>query len=618
MNSTKLKIVPDLDIREWVNPDPDTLPEQKRSGYLKLRSALVAAIGGMSVRAAAKAYDVDRRALSKALKFAPSLGPDGRAVGFRACVPYRHRVSRLPERSKEPVRSGPGAFTRLMAATPGLPELVHGYSGPLPTGKYKCRKFNSLFGKVLNLSRRIHGAESYPFDVADSGRRALLEYIKRERHKRAEQQCPEAFPEEQPSHAMRVLFRDAPLDRIEYDAHTADIQLKLAIDAPDGSTVVRTLRNVTLLIAICAVSRHILSYVLRFGAYNQLDVLTLFHRALEPWTPRQLIVPGMSYPDGAVIGLANLLPERSPRGIMIAGDNALAHHADAVIGNLQVHHRGVLNLGKAYVPESRPIVEAFFRRIEEGGLRGIAGSFQPASTNTSGPVATTNMRPDHYPLHFQAFEDLMDVLVAGHSVTPHSGLHLNTPVDRLKTHLVQGGWHFESADSCSDATRLTTVRIRPTVRGSRRAGKPPYVEWGSSKYRSPRLDMDWSRIGTCLDADVNLEDIRTMVLLDPKGGGPLFKLHAMPPWDQSPHTLAMRRAILSARKRGLLEIEGASDAIEAYHNMVRSKAFKAGTHVTQLAQLEASGHAYRPQPVQPAPKTPAPRGGRFSFNKERG
>lgn len=621
MKKLSLENITDADIRTWPNPDPKTLPEDRRDAYVARRSALMAVVGGMTIRAAAKAYCVSRSTLSSCVEKALLPGPDGHPLGFRACIPYRHRQPK-PEVAglvEPPAAKGPGAFSRLVAATEGLAATIDGYSGPLPTGKRKCRRFDRFFRTVLNAVREAHGKAGYPFDVPDHGRRALREYVKRTRLQRKEAARPEVDQDAPLSSNLRGLFQDGPLDRIEYDAHTVDVELQLSIDTPDGSPVLRPIQQITLLVAICAVTRYVLGYVLRFGAYNQLDVLRLFHRVLQPWLPRELIVPNMQYGPGAVIGVQALTGHQAARGLLLAGDNAFAHLAHAVVGNLRSHHRGVLNYGKAHIAEARGIIEAFFRRLEEGALREIAGAFQPGSMVEEGRTKTNYLRPEDHPIHAEAFFDLIDVIVAGHNITPHSGLQLRTPAERLRTHIHGGGWIFEAADTDADAARLTTVRIHPTVRGNQKTGKLPYIEWGHAKYRSPKLEGAWSRVGKRHAAEVNLEDVRTMVLLDTDGSGPWSKLHALPPWDASPHDLLLRKSIMSARSRGLLEIEGSSDAVAAYHEMVRTKAWRDGAGVDQLAQLNRTRGSTTPsaKTSRLQPVAFAPREGRFSFGAGR-
>ena len=102
MRALLLEAITEADIRTWPNPDPGTLPAAKREGYLKRRAALTAVVGGMSIRAAAKAYGVGRDALAESAEKALQPGADGRLLGFRACVPYAHRKQPRDEGAPAP------------------------------------------------------------------------------------------------------------------------------------------------------------------------------------------------------------------------------------------------------------------------------------------------------------------------------------------------------------------------------------------------------------------------------------------------------------------------------------------------------------------------------------
>ncbi|HEX7323795.1 MAG TPA: hypothetical protein VF292_00385 [Rhodanobacteraceae bacterium] len=606
-----------VDIRQYPNPNPESLPEKQRAEYARRRAALTDVLGGSTIRSAAKQHHVNRSTLADDRQKFHALGPDGKPLGFRACIPWRFRKE-SPDRppTQVPTKKAPGAFTRLVAATPGAQDAIDRFAAPLPTGKRKNTKFDALHRTILALVTKVHGKDGYPFDTPDRGRRALLAYIKRARKTR---QCAKAAAVEGTSpRIMRLsqIFQLNPLDRVEYDAHTIDVDMRLKVPAPDGGHVLRAIKQVTLLAAICPVSRYLLGYILKFGAYNEIDVLRLFHKVLLPWQPRQLIVPGMAYAPGAVLGLPAACDGRALRAVVSAGDNAFAHHAKAVRGNLLRHHRGVLHFGPAHVPEVRPMIEAFFRRIEQGALRSIAGGFHPGSRSGDPRSASTLLSADDHPLHWEGMYDLMDVLASGHNVTPHSGLHERLPVDALRDYLASGAWAFEVADPVADARQLLTVRVHPVVRGNKKAGKVPYIEWQGARYRSPKLDCSWSQVGVPQNADVYLEDVRTMVLLD-TDGTVWSKLTAMSPWDRTPHDLALRQKVNSARHRGLIRIVGGDDAIDAYNRFVMAEAAAGNRSAEQYGQLAygATGVATTPKPVSHPRLDVAPRAGRFSFER---
>lgn len=604
-----------FDIRKWEMPDPETLPEKRRDEFVRRRDAQIAVLQGTTLRHATRLFNVNRQTLADiGIKFyLPA--PDGKPWGFRACIPYAARKETFVEEGVlPPSKKGPQAFAKVIAATPQARVLIEAYRAALPNGKRRNTKFDGLHAKVIAAIRRAHGDAVYPFDTPDKGRRALLKFIQRLRERRVAALAPALEAAEPEVTKLRQLFQLKPLDRIEYDGHTIDVDWRIEVPTPDGNTILRSIQQVTLLAAICAVSRYLLGYVLTFGAYNQLDVLGLFHDILLPWKPRSLIVPNMAYAPGAVLGLPGACDGRFLRGSLLAKDNAFAQHADLVRHNLLRHHRGVLNFGPAYVPEIRPLIEAFFKRVEMGALRSLPGAFQPASGEIP-KTATTPMSTEDFPLHQEAFADLMDVIAAGHNVTAHSGIHEKLPVDVLRAHLASGGWMFETAEAETDARRLLTLRFHPTVRGSARPnGKLPYVQWNHGIYRSPQLDTARSKVGEVQTADIYLRDVRDMVLLG-RDGTVWSKLQVLPPWNQTPHSLTVRLRANASRKRSPIRITGADDAVVAYYDFVRDQV-ASGRGSAEVYARNALSQNSHPRPPNPrnAPRRPlSPRSGNFTF-----
>lgn len=612
-----------VDLRTWPRPPIDGIDRQYQASYQSRCDALQAVVGGMSFRAAAARFGVDPRTVAADAQKAPQLHSDHRPLGFRACIPFRHRLAKPPNDQSVPVappsKGAAYSFSRLLDAYPVLKELVLGYNGPLPSGKAKARAFDRHFGAFKAKARSVMDKDAYPLCEFDEGRRALLNYHQRLRKQRREAGGAEVDATPPTTKRFNQLFALAPLDRCEFDAHKQDVDWILDVPHPDGQLVQRRISQVTLLAMVCSVSRYLLSYLLVLGEYNQFHVLRLFNNALKPWQPRELIVPNMRYAQGAVLGLPFDEQGCSARPIVSAGDNAMSHLANLPVANLTDQFRGVFNFGRAHVPEGRPIIEAFFRRLEQGALRSLAGGFHPQSKANEKKVATSYLRSEDHPLHWEGMLDLMDVIAAGHNVTPHSGLHNRLPRDVLNTHLASG-WTWQATEAARDARRLATIRLNVRIRGNEADRRQPFVQYKDAIYRSQRLNGQWGRIGEVFPAEVSIEDLRHMVLLDPTDHTPWSRLQAMPPWQQSPHDLHLRQLINSARHRGLIEIAGASDAVRAYHDFAHAEALKARTASDQYARLQVEqGLSGNPnanrKPASTTTTTPdvQPRAGRTSF-----
>jgi putative transposase len=608
-----------IDLREFKRPSVDHIAEKRRAGYVNRCNAVMAVAGGASVRAAATECDVDPRTIKRDVVHFLLVGPDGHPLGFRACLPYAVRTpkSRTDETIKPPIHKGPYAFTRLLTSTPALQTLVDAYHGALPDGRAKCSAFDRHFKAFKASVRAAHGDDTYPFNTVDDGRGALLTHHQRVRQARLDAGAAEVEATEPAINRFNQLFGLQPLDRIEYDAHKIDTDWVLQIPRPDGHMVHKRIECVTLMALICAVSRYLIAYVLVLGTYNRLDVLRLFHHALQAWRPRRLCIPGMVYPEGAQLGLPIDSTGAGPRGVLIAGDNALAHHADLTVDNLLDHHRGILNLGHAHVPEGRPHIEALFRLLEQGALRHLAGSFQPETRTSGKKVRTSYLRAEDHPMHWEGLLDLMDVIAAGYNVTPHSGLNNRTPASVMNAHLASG-WAWQATESARDAQKLTTVRFNARIRGDKSVGRHPFVQYHDAYYRSQRLMGRWDQVGNSFVAEANVEDLRHIVLLDRSDGTPWSRLTALAPWNISPHDLHLRQQIIRARNRGLIEIAGAHDAVAVYHDFTHTQTLSGETPPDLYARIAVQQGSQQPMPSIPTPRQAVqPRAGRVTFAKRK-
>ncbi|MCD9127677.1 hypothetical protein [Luteimonas fraxinea] len=472
-------------------------------------------------------------------------------------------------------------MTRVIQSDPQLKGMIEAYTGSLPTGKAKNRRFDALHKAFVKSVGELHGANAYPLGTADKGRRQLLRYLRRLRRKWLDAGAPVEDRPQANANSLRDFLELRPLERVEFDAHAVDVELRIEVEKPDGTTALLSIRRLTLLTIICTVTRYLLAHLLVLGEYNRLHVLRVFRKALLPWRPRELLVPGLSYPKGARLGLPVDSRGGIARPIIIAGDNAMSHHATIARQGLHRHHRGLLNFGRAKSPEARGLQEAFFYLIERGALRGLPGGFEPGSDGKRRPANA--LRAEDYPLQWQALQDTMEVVCAGYNVTPHNGLHQRMPLQAVDAHLATG-WLREVSESERDARGLTTIRIHPTIRGGSGSGRYPYIEYQGAIYRSEKLRQARSRVGEKVNAEVDVDDLTSIVLLDDHGM-PWSRLQALPPWHRTPHDLHLRQQINRMRNRALFSVVGADDAVAAYADCCRAAALNQHRTVDAYARV---------------------------------
>lgn len=603
------------DLGSWPEPDVDLLDEGMKKYVEKRCQAVRAVAQGERAAVVARCSGIDRKTIKKMFKRASQQAPDGRPWGFRACVPYKIYRRVDPEVApKAPETQRPHSFQRLLAAFPQAQQLADSYRVPLPPGRPPA-SFDRLHQKFLALLKKLKHFSGYPFTTPDTGRRALLRYLRAQRRAEGTSEGPTEDPAVS-SRGLGDLFSLRPFDRIEFDAHKIDINSFVEVLKPDGAPVRRKLGTMWLLLLVDSVSRAILSWLLVIGkAYTSLDVSRCLARALVPWKPFELTVPGLQYQHGAALpsGLPALTKRR---GNLLALDNALAHHANALESGYCKHSRGIINFGRAHVPEGRPIIEATFSLLERGGLRSIAGGIEPSKTLGEGPTSMSGHRAIDYPLIVNAFEQLLDVVITGFNVTAHNGIGNWTPLQYLTEQCRVEDFFADFDDNPQSARELSTIYVPLTIHGKKNVTSP-YVNYEKVKYRCSKWSKSWEQVGQKVFGKVDREDLRTIFVLS-RTGKPLAKFTAVGPWNQAKHDLTTRRLINRWRRTGKLSLKGVECAVTAYHDFVRAAAHASQAALAEYVKLQQS-HYVRPPAHAHAPSAPniAPLGGWVNFDNAR-
>jgi hypothetical protein len=146
-----------------------------------------------------------------------------------------------------------------------------------------------------------------------------------------------------------------------------------------------------------------------------------------------------------------------------------------------------------------------------------------------------------YTIQLEYLEDLIDVIISNFNATPH-GAHGMTPLEYLQLTCSNSGEWPERADR-RDAEPILCERRVVVVRGKLDSGRRPYIHLHGVRYSSDVLRKSYSLLDKKLSILINRRDLRTVqAFFD--NGAELGLLRAAPPWDRTPHTLAMRRESL--------------------------------------------------------------------------
>lgn len=609
MNTT---LPTEAEIYEWQEPDLMHLDPKLQKEYSRRKSALMAVIRGKSILSAAKDHFVNRKTLTKMIHDCVTVAPDGQTWQWRVCIPNRARTSQTNDHPKIPESPKPGAFGKLLAALPDLVVLLASFTKPLPSRERRSTAFEKFLEKFLQAIRVHSNGKGYPFNSPDKGRRSIIEHIRKHRRSMTvEQLCVENEDQSQ-SKQLKQVFEFNVMERLEFDAHRLDADFSVEIEDSSGVAMIRPVNYIWLLLVIDSVSRLAIGWSLVIGrGYSQVDVLRVFMRALIPWEPRDLLSEEMCYVPGSGIGTI-AATGRLLRGIISAADNALAHHAKLTTSNIITRFKGVFSLGNSKVPEIRGILEALFKKLENGAIRHFPGGFEPSRDRDTPKRATTRESSKSHPLNIVALHDLMDVIIAGYNATPLPALGDRSPLDIVRHHTNAGGWSFESSISDKDANRLTQMRFPIRIKANKKEGRQPFVNFLRARYRAHGLTDRWDLANETFHAVASFEDLRYINVLN-KNGDLFVRLHALPPWSKTKHDLDLRKLINRWTNRGLFTINGVDDAVAAYRKFVRKNIISMPGAVDQTVKY--------PQHHKRSMKKPAsvsavftPRDGLFSFD----
>lgn len=326
--------------------------------------ALSAVLDGASIQQAANAHGVDRTTLTAMVETVSTVAPDGKPFGYRVCIPWYRVAESKVTQVDVPLASSSNAFARLLAALPSLNELVHSFKGKLPAHNEPSAKFEVFFRKFVAYLKSKELECHYPLNTNDCGRRALQNWIKRERKQLRDLQMGDNEDVAFTLTRLDQLLKLQPLDRVELDGHITDCDWHAQVPTRDGKWTTELVTAIWILAAIDVVSLVAFPCTLVIGpAYDRYDLLETFANTLRPWEPRDLIVPNLRYaPDAWMPTMCGDAGDVY-RPASTAVDNALAHKAKMATENFGDHQLGVVNLGYPHVPEGRPNIEGLFKRL---------------------------------------------------------------------------------------------------------------------------------------------------------------------------------------------------------------------------------------------------------------
>jgi putative transposase len=584
-----------IDLSTWPEVDPSNLCDRDRMIYEKRRVAIVLffsrhksteQVSEQSGISVSEIYRLADRCLLE--------DENGLVFGYRALIPNK-RIT--PYKRKElPMGctgNKVGAFSKLLDQYPSLADMIEltlwGKDRKIVVDKrinvkYLHKRFVTAC-KELGLS-----GNDYPFTSEDKGKRSLERYVIKLQQKHFSKGAGR-FNKDAANHANKtgIGFKShtsvRPYQRVQFDGHRIDTLISIKFTTPDGLEINEIIDRLWILAIIDEDTRMILGYHISLNKeYNRSDVLHCIKNAIVSSRPKSFTVSGLNYQSTAGFPTwDNYGPEWAVWEELLY-DNAKSHLSKEVEKCLKEIVGCSVNPGAVNSPERRPLIENFFRLLEENGFHRLPST---TGSHLKDPV---RINPEKHAVEYEITEqeirDLAEVLVANYNGTPHTSLYNLSPLEVYQQRLEQGVMIRTIPEEKRSHTVFFTEKITRTIKGNMKSGKRPYINYEGAQYRGDLLSRAGGLIGQKLTLHVNTEDLRVIKAFLPDGSE-LGLLQAAGKWRMRKHTLALRKTINKLRNKRLLHFTSEDDPIEKYGEYIRAKAKTNKASRNKLAGLRA-------------------------------
>jgi putative transposase len=522
---------------------------------------------------------VSQNSLSRLAKRCLKLADDGRIQGFRACIPFARtvpysRTSTLPHHPPGERAGMAGALGVILRRFPDIEQLLVQYVRneakrmAVPEFKLRPCDLHRIFLRCL--SDKGVGLNEWPFTTKYRRLRSIQQFMKEtlDRHfarsamvredsaARAHLSVGKGIPS--------LLSFDEPYDAVEIDAYKIEAHVTVAFHTPEGLETDLRLDRVNLIAVVDRFSSAVLAYTVVYRPeVSADDILKVIRNAASGiWAPMKLSIPNLRYPEGG--GLPSGVIEGAQGALWSTTlfDGALAHLSSAVHARARAALGFAINWGPVAHFERRPNVERTFNQIARTLFKRLPST--TGSNPHSGRADEAERMAVEHRIRAAEVEQLLDVAFAQHNATPSEGLSHLTPLEAIR-YFIDHPERFE----CRKRPAGTAAEAgfsqyeAAIVRGSRSAGRRPYIQVDRVRYTNDVLASSGHLIGTRVLLEVDEDDMR-QVKAYLANGAELGVLKAHGKWGLTKHSRRTRKAINSLITKRLITITGFDDPLQVY------------------------------------------------------
>lgn len=576
-----------IDTSQWPTPDEGALEGNRRALYFARKLAVELYLSGATTCVLKQQTSLGAKQAYRLIRErCLETHPDGRPYGWRGLVPW-FRVKPYRRRVKIEVdQFGKGAVGAMQALLDCHPDLREAFDARIRAG---------VSGKRLvetRRSRRRHCAwfleqlrglgyearSEWPFNTSSQGYFSVCRYID---SLLAADPRSLAAATGGPDLVSKLKTGDGTgrpalkfMQRVEMDAHKLDGRFCVSLPLMGGGFQEKIVHRLWVIVILEVVSRAVVGYY--FSIRREVssdDVLRAIKRALGRWSPRPVSFSDTPYlPDAGLLAAAGedfvglCWDETSVDGALAETCQQVRDALRDAVGSALLDPK--TSFSKRRSKDDRPFIEAFFRNLAGQGFQRLS------STTGAKPHDRKGKEPEAVALasrfQYEYAEELLDVLIANYNATPHRGIANRTPLAYARFLAQHGERNPRHADPAV-VQALFSVRKRCRVRGGAEVGRAPFVEFYYSRYTNEVLHNRQDLVGAEIWVTCHQEDDCRIAMASTLDGMSLGVLRAAPPWNLSPHSLAVRAAVCQACARGQFTIPAGADAIEVFLRYVESQ-----------------------------------------------
>lgn len=567
----------------WKNINIEALSTENREKFTKRKEAVDLYIDGVALKTIIERTGISGSEIIRFTKRCTEKDNEGNCKGYAALIPNK-RVKKTVDK-----------LQKLFLEYPTLEAFVIGnYYGDKKYTLEHNMNIRTLHNKFIRECIRLGVQDyEYPFTLKDKGYLTLYRYIKQ-----IESNMPnltisrECKDSKQKFHSTGLgesanIIPLAPFSHVQLDGHKIDMLYSVDVENEQGEIISMPATRAWLIAVIDVSTRAIIGYsVSAYENYSQYDVLQAIHNSVVPHQKIIFTHSSFSYPEnGGFPSLA--LPETQWASFdMIMLDNAKAHLAKNTLDKLATGMKCAVNYGSVATPETRGIVERFFKTLEIGGFHRLPG------TTGSNIKDTKRCSPEKesikYQIKFQDICELLEFLIADYNNSAHSGLENQTPLQVMERRIRYAGMQPYIVPPAERKTieKLTYFTEEKTLRGGYSSGTRPHISYLSTKYHAVDTQIPMDMIGQKVNIEVNPSDVSHVDLYD-KDGVYIARLVAVGEWGRNQHSLKTHQVALKRKNLNLQSNTIFTPNLSEYEEELRENAKKSRRARTNAAIVES-------------------------------